>query len=1015
MFFFLKRQTFTYFLLTLCVVAGLYSVNAIRKESFPEIEIPIVGIQTVFPGASATDVEELVTDTIEEQLLRTLTGVEKITSTSRDSISSVFVEFNTSKEIGEGLQEVKDEVDLIISDLPDDVVEPQIAEVSFSDEPVLIVSVSSQSVLTQLSETVERIEDTLLGIRGVSEVDVAGLPEREISVILEPDALSRFALNPTDVVVGIARSNASLPIGEIVQSGIRYNLTFDGDFASVADVANTVVAETRGGEPIYVRDLGIIEDGLAVFESRSRLSIDGSVPQQAVTFFVKKQVGADVTEVTAAAREALTELQDEFAGEQLEFVTLIDLGEQVFSDLKTLSSAGIQTVLLVFIAMIIGLGYRESVLGALAIPISFVIAFAGLLITGNTLNFVSLFSLILVIGILVDAAVVITEGISDNMQKGYAPNEAAERTIKEFASPVIAGTATTVVVFIPLLFLSGVTGQFIASIPATVIIVLLASLFVALVFIPVIATKLLKVKKQNEGGRLRATRARTVERMRRRYRNMLEYMFVRKWIGRTLVGGIIGLLLVSFSFVGLGLIKSEFFPADNFDQLSVSVSLPPGYTLDQTSERVVAVEEVLRREAEIKAFVTTVRSGGTADINVIINDDRLGQAMVNKLRNAFAGDFGVLDITVAPPENGPSAGAPFSVKFVGENLIELSGIVQQAARLVEDIPGTRDVSTSVDDNSIDISFVANREQIERVGLDVASVAQIVRVALFGGDATSFKHPVSNEDVDVAVKVGLNPNYTSTNNTNHITVDTLRTLPIQTPQGEVLLGSLMQERIVESTPSIEHEDGKRIARVSSFVADGFVVNDINTAFLVKMDGSITLPPGVEMSFGGDTEATAESGQEMLLALLAGVLLVFAVLVFQFNSIKKTFFVVSVIPFGLVGVLFGLFIFNQTLSFSAMLGFVALVGIVINNSIILIDVMQTLQKEGLSHIEVVLTGASSRLRPILLTTITTVLGMVPLLITSPFWMPLALAIICGLLFAVILTLFVIPLLYYWWGKT
>jgi len=1010
MFFFLKSKTFTYFLLFVLVIAGLYSLFSITRESTPEIKVPIVSITTTLPGASAVDVEELVTDKIEKQLLRTLRNVDSISSVSNEGFSSIVVMFNTSVDISQGLQDVKDEIDFVKFELPDDAGDPKINEISFSEMPVFIFSIASRSAFTELSETIATIEDELLEINGVSSVDIAGLPEREINVILDTDKISSFGLNATDVLRGLSTANASLPLGSIIQDNIEYRITFKGDLNSAEDIRNTVIARTDAGNPIYIRDIGLVEDGLAKFSSVSRLSIQGSEPQQAVTFSVKKQVGADVTVMTEKIRKTLSELQENLNGEELQFVSLIDFGEIIDDDLRSLSFSALQTIILVFLVIFIGLGVRQSILAAIAIPLSFVIAFGGLYATGNTINFVSLFSLILVIGLLVDAAVVITEGLSNNLQKGNDPDTAARLTLKEFSSSVSAGTLTTIAVFVPLLFLSGITGQFIKSIPATIIIVLIGSLFVALAMIPVIGTKLLKPFRYR--SKLSYTRKQYVDKIKAKYRRFLEYILESKKAGRLIITSIIALLIFSFSLIGFGLIKVEFFPPDDFKQFNVLADFPPGYTLSQTSEISKELEEKLVSIEHIDYFVTSVNAG-SSDITVVLEDEKYGQEVLELVRETFD-DYTKADILVVPPADGPSQGAPFEVKFIGEDLIELTQVANKAAQIVDTIPGAIDVGTSVDDNSIDIAFLVDREQVNEVGLTVIGLAQIVRTSLFGSDATSFKHPASDEDVDVIVKVGLNPLYTSTHDTNIISVDTLRSMPIQTPKGEVLLGSLMREDIVESTPSIRHEEGDRIVTVESYVAEGLVVNDILKEFLRRIETELEIPEGVEMKLGGDTEASGESTNELGIALLAGILLVIAVLVFQFNSIKKMLFIVSVIPFGLIGVLLGLFIFNQTLSFTSMLGFVALVGIVINNSIILIDVMGKLSERGFDKKNVVLEGAVSRLRPILMTTLTTVFGMLPLIFASSFWMPLTLSIISGLLFAVILTLIVIPLFYYWWGK-
>ena len=1012
MFFFLNRSVFSYFILTALVVAGLYSIVVIGKESMPEIEVPIVNVQTPFAGAGALDVEELVTNPIEDQLKRALDDVDSITSISQQGISIVTVNFESNVDINIALQEVKDEVDLVVGDLPDDADDPIVSEVSFSDAPVFVVSIAARSAFTQLSETVATIEDALLDVRGVSDVDIAGLPDREISVVLDLSKINEFGLNASDIVNGLSGADASLPVGTIVQNNVEYSVTFDGDLEEVEAIRSSVVGRTQAGEPVYVRDVAIIEDGLAEYTSRSRLSVDGSEPQQAVTFSISKQVGYDVTVLAEDLRATLDELQVELAAENLEFVTLTDSGQDVFDDLISLSSSALQTVLLVFVVLLIGLGLRPATLAALSVPLSFTVAFVGLLYTGNTLNFISLFALVLVIGMLVDAAVVVTEGMSNEIEKGEDGDTAARSTLTEFFGSIVAGTATTIVVFAPMLFLSGTTGQFISSIPATVIIVLLGSLFVALAFVPLIGTKLLRKEPTKDPNSFAARRDRVIHHLSNWYRGILETILDSPKLANRIILAIVGSLVVSISLLVFGLIKFEFFPADDFNQVTVEITMPAGGLLSQAETITEGVEAILHETDHIASFVSNIEAD-TAEIIVVIEDDRYGDDVLKDLRNTFKA-YGDADVTVTPPASGPTTGAPFQLKFIGENQGDLTALAAASTKLLEGIEGTTDISSSVDSNSIDITLLADRAAIEEAGLTVGGLAQIVRTSLFGGIATSLKHPKSDEDVDVVVKVALNPMTYSVRDTNIITIDTLRTLPIQTAQGTILLGSFMNEDIIESAAKIEHDDGDRVVTVSSYLEEGVVVSDINNSFLALAESELDIPDCVTMEFGGDTEESAESSAELGIALLIGILLIIAVLIFQFNSVKKTVFVISVIPFGLVGVLFGLFLFNQTLSFTAMVGFVALVGIVINNSIILIDVMSDLEKKYTSRKSIVVEGSASRLRPILLTTTTTVIGMIPLLFTSPMWTPLALAIIFGLLFAVVLTLLLIPILYYRWGS-
>jgi multidrug efflux pump len=363
-----------------------------------------------------------------------------------------------------------------------------------------------------------------------------------------------------------------------VQNGIEYSMTIDNSVTDIESIKNIVVATGADGEYIYVRDVAKIEDGLAKYISLSRLSVDGSASQQAVTFSVFKQVGGDITELTKEAREGLDAFKESFP--ESEFVTLIDSGEDISGDIRSLSSSALQTIFLVIFILSIGLGVRESIIAGIAVPASFLLAFIGLYFTGGTLNFISLFALILSIGMLVDGAIVIVEGITMASQKGLDTNNAIRATLKEFAAPVIAGTMTTLVVFIPLATISGITGQFIRSIPLTIIFVLISSLIVALIFVPLMSTFEMKNNKQFKFlERLENWRESNISRVTNWYKKTLHALISSTKGGKRFIYGLITLFVLSLTLVGTGLIKSEFFPADQFTQLTINAELPKGSLL----------------------------------------------------------------------------------------------------------------------------------------------------------------------------------------------------------------------------------------------------------------------------------------------------------------------------------------------------------------------------------------------------------------------------------------------------
>lgn len=1010
---FVTKKRFTWFTLTFLILAGLYVLANIPRESFPEITIPIVGVTTVYPGASSSDVEQLITDPIEKQLLRGLTDVKQISSTSQEGVSSITIEFEDDVDVDTALGDVQDEVASVENELPSDALDPSIQKFSFDDQPVYVVSLSSSEAYTQLSESAQEVEDRLLDINGVSRVDIAGIPKKQITVIVEKSTLSTYNLNLTEVSRAINQSDISFPIGSIVQEGVEYNVSLDNTIDAITDIENIVIATEAGGTAVYLKDIARIEDGLAPYESLSRLSIGGTLPQQAITFSVYKQVGFDVTAVTADSNAAIEDLRKEFS--DMNFVTVIDRGDIVSTDISNLTQSALITILLVVIVLSIGLGFRESIIAGIAVPLSFFLSFIGLYATGYTINFISLFALILAIGLLVDASVVIIEGISIAREKGLSPDDAIRSTLKEFASPVIAGTMTTLVVFLPLINLSGTTGQFIKSIPVTIGFVLISSLIVGLIYVPLMSTfsskKFKKWTSSKLADSIASKRVAFIQRLNEWYKKQLQRLLSSKKGGKQLIFTLTSLFVISITLIFTGQIKSEFFPADDFDQYSITAELPEGSVLSDMSRAIVDIEAYLRDSQYVESFVTQIQPT-SASITVILFSKSDGDDALAEAREVIKNTSSKASFTAVPPSSGPSAGAPFDVTLTGDSYEELITVATNVVNYVTTIKGTTNVESSVSDISLGFALSIDPKKVRDVGLDMTSVAGIVRSSVFGTDVATISR--NGDDIDVVLKAALNQNYTQAGTTNYISLDELRSLPIQTASGEIPLGVLTTESLKGSTPSIKHIDGDRVVSVSSYLQEGVILADVTTPFTEGID-SVEGIQNIQWSFAGDAQQSAESGAELGIALLIGIALMIGVLIYQFDSIRNTVFIISVVPLGLIGVLLGLFFFSQTLSFTAMLGFVALTGIVVNNSIILIDVITNLQKEKkYTHKEVVIEGSVSRIRPILLTTITTVAGMTPLLFTSPVWKPLALAIITGLLFAVVLTLFLIPFLFYTWGR-
>jgi multidrug efflux pump subunit AcrB len=1016
--FFLKKRAFTYMLMCVLSLGGVYALLAIPKESAPEVVVPIGIVVSTLRGASATDIEQLLTKEIESEAAN-IENVDKITSTSGQGVSSVTVQFVAKADIDKSIQDLKDAVDRAKLTFPNEADEPQVLQVNFADQPILMVSVSADLSPALFAKLGDDLETELRKVSGVSKVVVSGTRKHQVQVVVRKEALTTYGVRMDQVVAALQSANVSMPIGSITVADIDYPLTFAGEITDPASVQDIVVA-TNAGAPVYLRDVAAVIDGLAPPSTISRASVNGEPASNALTLNIYKKSGGDVTQIADAAVARLEELkQTTLAGAQV--VVSYNSGELVQKDLSELTRVGLETVLLVLLVLLITIGWREAVVAALSIPLSFVIAFIGLYVSGNTINFVSLFSLILAIGILVDSGIVVTEAIHTRLARLGNGYDAAVASIREYAWPLIAGTVATIAVFAPLFFLSGIVGKFISSIPFTVIFVLVASIFVALGMVPLLA---LLFTKHSAPNRLEVLQEEYAVRAQTWYKNFLRaFLSDRKkqnWL-LSLLG--VGFVL-SLALPVAGFVKVEFFPQDDQDFVYIEVERLQGTPLLQTDKSTREVEEFLYTNPYVESFVTTVGAGSSfnqsgggsntkvANITVLLPKDRskTSTEIVQLLRTELAA-VTTATIRVEEASGGPSSGTPVSIAFTGDDLPALTEAANKAEIVLAGIPGAIDVQSSVRDNGTQFTIEVDRAKAASVGLSAAQVAQALRIAVSGSTATTIKTP--QDDIDVVVKMNLNAAYVHPEDTNKTTIDSLKQIPLSTPTGTVLLGSLITASADESRAAITHTDQKRVVTVTSKLATGANALEVTNEFK-KQIAAAGLPSGVTADYGGESEDVNQSFAEMGLALLAGMALMLGILVLSFNSFRYTMYLLLTIPLSLIGVLAGLALSGMALSFSSLLGVIALAGVIINHAIILLDsVIHKLQNEAhLGLKEGIVEAAAVRLRPIVLTTITTVVGMIPLAGASSLWGPLAFTIMFGLTFAMILTLVMVPVLFYRW---
>lgn len=1077
--FFVKSSKFTVILVSALALLGIYSMLTIPKESNPEVNIPFAIVSTPFPGANAVDVERFVTNELEDALLG-LEDVKEVTSTSSLGFSSVAIEFTIGTDIDKRLQDMQEAVNRKVGALPSDAGDPLVQRVSFDDTPIKSYAFSGPYSEDQLKNFAEELQSRMERIAGLTEAEIIGGRDRDLRVFVSNARLAEYGVSFDQVVNALRQSNSNIPVGTIERDDERYSVRFDGTIDDLGDLDGIVVAAS--GSPVYLSNVARVVDGKTELESASYLATEAGL-NPAVTINIYKQAGGNILDVVDGADKVIEDAYGDFLPENVVVESVDDMAEYIRTDLINLSSSGLQTTFIVILLIFVMLGWRESLLAGISIPLTFLITFIALQAAGYTINFLSLFSLILALGILVDAAIVMTEGIYEFRQQGYAPKDSALKAIDQFKSPLISGTVTTVFAFLPMMLTSGLIGEFIKSIPVTVSIVLFASLFVALAVIPTFFVMLLerqeRVKKDDSFANwiyraliviafgLAATskqiapfligsillvlalvyqakikaginrfkdkftvhkekisakwkkvenrRDSFVDNVRNKYARSIQAFIDSRKKQNRLFAGLTIAFVVAVSLPGIGLLKVDMFPATDDDRIYVDITMPSGTSFEETAAQADGLRSYFDEKNEIDSYLMSVGTGssvmggrGVNRASFVLNLVEKGRPDSRDLVDQYIDD---LSDSVMPGEiiiqqlgSGPGEGAPVEVTVRGVDLETLDLISADVKGVLEGIEGTKDVRTSVPDAPGEIVYSVKRDVLGSYGLTPIQVASTLRNAVFGTEATTVR--VEGDDLDIYVQYDL---ASDVNSPQDISLESIDSILIQTNRGALPLSTFVEASYGLNRTRIEHRDGDRVARVTANVRNGFLAQDIFIALNEELP-KMSVPAGYDVSAGGQNEDTDQSFADLGRAMIIGIFLIAALLIWQFNSYKQPLFVISSIPLALIGVLPGLALIGQPLSFPGMIGVVALAGIVVNNGIILIDRINDNRRQGREKDDAITESCESRLRPILLTTVTTVAGLLPLVLTQPSWAPLGYAIIFGLLFSTGLTLYVVPLLYH-----
>jgi len=1025
--FFINRFKITQLVLLGLFFLGFGALLGLPLESNPEIKIPIATVTTSYPGAAPSDVEELVTNELEEELIN-IENLDSLSSTSSQGLSSIIVQFEANADIDESLRKLRDAVSKVEPSLPADAVEPFVAQINIDDRPILSLSVLSELPLKDVKSQLEELEDLLEEVKGVSGVEVSGFPRREIQVLVDRAKLEGMKLQMGAVVNALNSQDVDLPLGTVEVDELTYQLSVKGKIESLDDIRNVPIGQTDG-EPLKIGDIAEVRE---VFAEELTLSTTYQVATGTTTrgvgLAVMKETGANVTQVADTVRERALAYADE-VGDQLDVLVTLDLSTFVREDVVVLANSGLQTVLIIVVILFLALGLKESLLVGASIPFIYFCTFLILSSLGYSLNGLVLFSLILSLGIVVDTAIIMMEGIHDELEKGRRGKMAAFAAIRTYRGPLISGTLTTISAFFPMLLMTGITGEYVKFIPITISITLLGSLFIALFMVPAVSAQVFR-KRQNKKAK-KPYFSRFIVPLRAWYIDKLARVLKNRKKRRGMVLAMVVAFFVTIMFPAMGLVRTQLFPVSDINFFYVDVELPKGTNLQVTSEAVREVEEIVKEIPGLDNIVTRVGNGSQSgtntarlNVNLVTNEPRpKSYDITSQLRERFA-SYTKADVEITELAAGPPVGAPIEVRVIGTDVNAQEEVAKDVASFLRNIEGTVNVTDSITIGTGEYHFSLNREKLEELNMSPSAVARELRYLVYGND--SFNISRFGEDLPVNVKVDYRRSECTQLVGNQVRsiseeisvcpniprdVAEITSLLISTPRGETIpLGEIATVTLEPSITAISHVDTETVVFVRADVEKGtvppLVVEQLE---LAMKDAAYEMPEGIRLDFGGETQSTTESFESLGNAMIIGILAIAVILVLQFNSFRQPFIILLTLPMALIGVFLGLALIGRNFSFPSFIGVVALMGVVVNDAIVLIDRMNKNRQETQDMLEAVVMACRERLQPVLLTTFTTAFGVLPLAFADELWGDLAWTMFFGLLFATVLTLFLVPILY------
>jgi multidrug efflux pump len=1002
--YFIKTPKVSFLLGVLLLVLGALVVDIIPKESSPALDYGIVTINTGYGGASALDVDRLITDKIESNI-SSLSGIDTYTSTSGNGFSSVVITLDTGVDINSFISELRAKVDEVIPKLPSDLRnDPRITSInSASDRPFTSIILYGNKSSGDLYYDAKNLQSSLEKVVGIDKVDIKNPIEKEVVINIKKEQLESLGFSFSQIQSVLTNAEQDTPIGNFLIDNKEFSMRFNGTLSTLEEIKNKQIFQignTESSTVIYLKDIADVSLKSNEDAAITRFYSKESSKKNSIVITASKKESSDLFKT----QEKIDFILDEFItnNNDLSYTQYQQSSERMKDDFSQLLNSFLTSLAVVLAFIFIFIGIREGLLASLIIPLSFLGTIIILFFSGRTLNFMTNFSMILALGILVDTAIVIVEGIRDFMNKGFSKREAAIKSIQEFAPALFSGILTTITVFLPLFFLPGIVGQYLSFIPITVTIVLLMSLFVALILIPSYSSVLLK--EDHRPSKIRISIDKTISNIIFIYKRILKwviYGFFRRWIIFIFV---FTLFILSFFLPS----SFDFFPSADSDSINLEITYPIGTPQEKVNKEIYNIEKKLYNIQEIRYFTTSVKdnvSSISLTLFPMLERKEKNQKTAFVLEQELLEKYETLDdhisLQIKRQKQGPPSDFPVGFRVImdsNELIYEGKIVVDQLINELKNIEGTQGIGSDALEIPGEIEFSLDKEKLLKLNIPYATIPLFVRNALEGVIVETFSY--KNEDIDVVMKIDKED------------IDTLDEILDLEIQKGVPLKEVVSLSYNNAFSTVKRKDGEL-----SFTVFSFLTEDGNTAVITEKilekinNNTIKIPEGVRISDGSENAENEQLIQALQVDLFLAIFLIFLILVVQFKSYSPPLLILQTIIFSQLGVNLGLFLTDTPRSMPYMLGIISLAGIVVNDAIILVDkIIKNIEsKEFYSQYDAIINAASSRFIPVILTTLTTSAGIFPLVFIDSFWEGLAYTVIFGLSFATVLTLFLIPLGY------